>query len=119
MIAVKILVIVLAFAGVGIVTSCSKKPAAIVLSESKGYEASLFRQNCAVCHGSEGEGKTLDDGKIVPSLRSGEFKFKSEAEIFRQISDGGNGMTPFRGLLTERELNLMAKFVRDDLRRVK
>lgn len=87
------------------------------MADSKAYEASLFRQNCAICHGPEGEGKILDNGTTVPSLRQGEFKFKTEAEILRQISQGGNGMTPFRGQLTDRELDLMAKFVHDELRK--
>ncbi|MEP6849612.1 MAG: cytochrome c [Acidobacteriota bacterium] len=86
------------------------------IADSKLYEASMFRQHCAICHGSEGEGKKLDDGKLVPSLRSGEFKFRSEDEIYNQIVNGGNGMTPFRGLLTERELRMMAAFVHDQLR---
>lgn len=92
------------------------KPKRFAIAGSKSYEASLFRQNCAVCHGPEGEGKTLDDGRVVPSLREGDFKFKSEDEIYRQIAEGGNGMTPFRDQLTERELRLMAVFVNNELR---
>jgi mono/diheme cytochrome c family protein len=92
------------------------KPKRFVVAGNKSYETSLFRQHCAICHGPEGEGKTLDDGKIVPSLREGEFKFRSEESIYRQIADGGNGMAPFRGSLTERELRLMAGFVHHDLR---
>ncbi len=88
-----------------------------VLAESKAYEATLFRQNCAICHGTEGNGKTLDDGTVVPSLRNGEFKAKTENEIYRQIADGGNGMLPFRQQLTERELRLMVDLVKRDLRR--
>lgn len=87
------------------------------IANSKSYEASLFRQNCAICHGPEGEGKTLDDGKVVPNMREGELKFRTEAEIYKQIAEGGNGMTPFRGQLTERELNMLVKFVRDELRK--
>ena len=88
------------------------------ITDSKAYEASLFRQHCAICHGPEGEGKTLDDGKIVPNMREGELlKFHTEAEIYKQISAGGNGMTPFRDILTDRELNMMVKFVHDDLRK--
>ena len=92
-------------------------PQKFVIATSKSYESSIFRQQCAICHGPEAEGKTLDDGKIVPNLREGEhLKFRSEAEIYKQISEGGNGMTPFRGILTERELHLMAGFVLHDLR---
>ena len=87
-----------------------------MIAESKAYEASLFRQNCAICHGPEGEGKILDDGKQIPNLREGEFKYKADAEIYRHISEGGNGMTPFKGQLTDREINLMVRFVQDQLR---
>ncbi|MBC7899348.1 MAG: cytochrome c [Saprospiraceae bacterium] len=99
-------------------SSCfDSKPKAYVIEDSKSYESSLFRQNCAICHGPEGNGKTLDDGRIVPSLRTGEFKFKTEDDIYRQIADGGNGMLPFRNQLTERELRLLAALVYKDLRK--
>jgi mono/diheme cytochrome c family protein len=88
-----------------------------VVSQNKGYEASLYRQNCAICHGPEGEGKTLDDGTIVPSLRRGEFMAVTESEIYRQIADGGNGMQPFRSQLTEKEIRLLVNLVRNELRR--
>ena len=88
-----------------------------VLADSRDYEATLFRQNCAVCHGPEGEGKTIDDGTVVPSLRHGEFKAVSELEIYSQIADGGNGMLPFRRQLTDREIKLLVKLIREDLRK--
>ncbi|MBX3244811.1 MAG: cytochrome c [Acidobacteria bacterium] len=87
------------------------------IASSRAYEASLFRQNCAICHGPEGEGKTIDDGTVVPSLRHGDFKAISEDQIYSQIADGGNGMTPFRTQLTEREIRLLVKLVREDLRK--
>src|SRR3982751_2301826 len=92
--------------------ACSASgPKRFVIADSKTYEASLFRQNCAICHGPEADGRVLDDGRKVPSLREGEFKMKTEAEIYNQIANGGNGMTPFRNQLTERELTLMTGFV--------
>jgi mono/diheme cytochrome c family protein len=101
-----------------ILTACfSSSPKHFVIADSKAYEASLFRQHCAICHGPEGEGKVLDDGRQVPSLREGDFKFKTEDEIYIQIANGGNGMTPFRGQLTEHELGMMSTFVRDQLRK--
>src|SRR6476660_8703676 len=93
------------------------KPERYVIKTSKTYEASIFRQQCSICHGPEAEGRTLDDGRIVPNLREGEqLKMKTDAAIYKQISDGGNGMTPFRGILSERELQLMTHFVYHDLR---
>ena len=109
--------IIAAFAGLTAASCFETQPKGFVIATSKSYEASLFRQHCAICHGPEAEGRTLDDGKIVPSLREGDFKFKSEGEIRKQISEGGNGMTPFRGQLTEREIGLMTNFVLHDLRR--
>ena len=115
MIPVKLLII-LGFLAVGAFSCFDSKPKRFVIAESKLYEASLFRQNCAVCHGPEGEGKTLDDGTKVPSLREGQFKFKTESEVYNQIANGGNGMVPHRYQLTERELRLLTKFVIEDLR---
>ncbi|MFN2500888.1 MAG: cytochrome c [Pyrinomonadaceae bacterium] len=98
--------------------SCfDRQQARYSITDSKTYEASLFRQNCAICHGPEGEGKTLEDGKQIPNLRDGGHKFKTDAEIYKHISEGGDGMTPFRDQLTERELRLMVDFVQKDLRR--
>ena len=37
------------------------------IAGSNKYEASIFRQNCAICHGPEAEGKTLEDGKQIPN----------------------------------------------------
>ncbi len=101
------------------VTCSSGEQKRYVISESKAYEASLFRQNCAICHGPEAEGKTLDDGRRIPNLRDGEFKYTTDEQIYRHISEGGNGMTPFRGQLTDREINLLVRFVQDQLRAAK
>ena len=107
----------LCIVGIGFVACAgSGEKARYVISESKAYEASLFRQNCAVCHGPEAEGKTLESGVTTPNLRQGEFKYKADAEIYRHIAVGGNGMVPFRGQLTEREIKLMVDFVQNELR---
>lgn len=110
------LFVVLGFALIAITACTDSKPTRFVIADSKSYEASLFRQNCSICHGPEADGKTLDDGKVVPSLREGEFKFKTDSEIYDQIANGGNGMVPHRYQLSERELRMLTEFVRRDLR---
>lgn len=98
--------------------ACSnQKPKRYIIADSKTYEASLFRQNCAICHGPEAQGKTLGDGRIIPNIRDGEHKYKSADEIYNHIANGGNGMVPFRDMLTKREIDLLVKFVLNDLRR--
>lgn len=110
------LLFVLLFTGGALIGCFDSKPVRYSIAESKAYESSLFRQHCAICHGPEADGKTLDDGTKVPSLREGEFKFKSEAEIYNQIANGGNGMVAFRDQLTDREIKLMVGLVHDKLR---
>lgn len=110
------LLILLIFAVAAVFACQSPGKKEFVIAESKSYAASLFRQNCAICHGPEADGKTLSDGTAVPSLRHGEFKFKSEQEVYNQIADGGHGMAPFRNQLSEREIRLMVDLVRNDLR---
>ena len=108
---------VLLIAAISAIASCSDpKSERYSIQNSKAYEASMFRQNCAICHGPEAEGKTLDDGRIIPNVRDGEHKYKTADEIYRHISDGGNGMVPFRDQLTKREIDLLVNFVLKDLR---
>lgn len=110
------LLIILVFTILGISACFETGSTKFKISDSNLYEASLFRQNCAICHGADGDGKTIDDGTVVPSLRTGEFKFKTEAEIYRQIAEGGNGMLPFRNQLTDREIKLLTELIRNKLR---
>ncbi len=84
------------------------------ITESKSYEASLFRQNCAICHGQEGNGKEVD-GRLIPSLRYGAAATKSEEEIYNQIKEGKLPMPAFKNQLAEEEIKRMVKFVRRDL----
>jgi mono/diheme cytochrome c family protein len=91
-----------------------KRASAVVIAESKSYEASLYRQNCAICHGSEAYGKEID-GKLVPGLRSGDIEKKSEQEIYEQIAHGKLPMPSFKNQLSEEEIQKMVIFIRRDL----
>ena len=113
---VKILII-LVFAIIWTASCFKSGPKSFVIADSKSYEASLFRQNCAICHGPEANGRTLDDGRAIPNIREGEHKYKSAGEIYDHIANGGNGMVPFRDQLTQREINLLVNFVLNDLRK--
>ena len=111
------LTIIFTFVTLAIAACGSSAPARFSIATGSGYESSLYRQHCAICHGPEGDGKTLDDGTVVPSLRAGEFKKKGETDVYNQISEGGNGMTPFRTQLTEREMRLLTDLVHNKLRK--
>ena len=114
MLKLKICVIFLFVAFTVLACSFGKAENGIVIADAKSYEASIFRQNCAICHGAEAEGKKMD-GVLIPSLRRAETAQKSESEIYNQIANGGNGMLPFKGQLSENEMRRMAKFIKQDL----
>ena len=88
------------------------------IADSKSYEASLFRQNCAICHGQEANGKEMD-GRLIPSLRYGAAAQKSEEEIYLQIKEGKLPMPSFKKQLTEEEIRKMVRFIRRDLQGIK
>lgn len=85
------------------------------IAESKAYEASIFRQNCAVCHGQEANGKQMADGKLIPSLRYGDAEKLTEEQIYRQIKEGKLPMPAFKNQLSEKEIRQMVQFIRRDL----
>lgn len=112
------LIIVAVFAAFCLIAcSASGDKGRFVIADSKTYEASLFRQNCAICHGPEAEGKTLEDGRVVPNLRHGEFKYKTDQQIYNHISEGGNGMVPFKNMLTKREIDMLVQLVQKEIRK--
>ncbi len=85
-----------------------------VIAESKSYEASIFRQNCAICHGNEANGKEVN-GKLVPSLRYGDAAKKTEAEIYEQIKNGKLPMPSFKNQMSDEDIKKMVNFVIRDL----
>lgn len=112
----KILVVVVFVFSVAAL-SCSKPAphyAGVPIEDNDSYEASLYRQNCAICHGKEALGKKIN-GKLVPSLRFGEAARKTDEEIYQQIKNGKLPMPAFKGQLTEEEIRRMVVFVRKDL----
>ena len=110
------LIVVLAFIAFS-VSACIKPQSArknFVIADSKSYEASIYRQHCAICHGNEANGKEID-GKLVPSLRYGEAVKRSEEEVYQQIKEGKLPMPGFKHQLTEKEILQMVRFIRRDL----
>ncbi len=109
-------ILILSFVSFG-VFACSSGSATrreFNIGESKSYEASIFRQNCAICHGQEANGKEID-GKLIPSLRYGDAANKTKEEIYNQIKEGKLPMPAFKNQLSEREIRQMVKFIRRDL----
>jgi mono/diheme cytochrome c family protein len=109
----KIAIVILSIAA--FVSGCyESKRKQVKLADDRSYAASIFRQNCAICHGQEAEGKEVS-GKAVPSLRTGKAATLTDEQIYTQISNGGNGMLPFKQQLSEKDIREMVKFVKNSL----
>lgn len=65
----------------------------------------VFASNCAGCHGETGEG-----GAGGPDLREMPLA-QTEAGAVQQVTNGGGGMPPFGGQLSEEEISDVAAYV--------
>ena len=71
-----------------------------------GAEAkSLFTANCSPCHTLSAAGSS---GTVGPNL---DQSTKNLAAIVQQITNGGGGMPPFKGTLTDAQIKALAAWV--------
>ena len=83
------LTIIFILAAVAIAACGSSQPERFSIAASPGYESSLFRQNCAICHGPDGSGGSTnaeDLSVVVPKL--------TDAEIVDRMTNGYLVMPP-------------------------
>jgi len=65
----------------------------------------LFESNCGTCHTLSDAGTT---GKVGPNLDQAK---PSLQRAVTQITNGGGGMPPFKGQLTDAQIKTLAKYV--------
>jgi mono/diheme cytochrome c family protein len=110
---------VLALAG-GVSSGCgggddeaSTAPATTTATEpGAGQTASgaqLFRDNCQSCHGPEGTG-----GHVGPDLQKSSVA-ENLAQVEKQVRNGGGGMPPFSGVLSDKEIDVVAHYVVEEI----
>jgi mono/diheme cytochrome c family protein len=69
----------------------------------------IFASNCSTCHGATGHGG--NGGPDLTSIPSA----KNYQTVVAQITNGGGGMPPFKGTLTQKEINDVATYVVKDV----
>ncbi|HEX4752254.1 MAG TPA: PQQ-binding-like beta-propeller repeat protein [Solirubrobacterales bacterium] len=69
----------------------------------------VFSEECSVCHGATGHG-----GNGGPDLRTMPLA-KTQAGAEKQVTNGGGGMPPFKGVLSEEEIANVAAYVSEDI----
>lgn len=66
---------------------------------------SIFKKNCIICHGADGKLQLNGAKDLSKSFLSNEARIE-------QITNGKKLMTPFRGILTEKEIKSVAEYVK-------
>ena len=74
------------------------------LINEPGLGNSVYRKNCKICHGKEG-----DKGKGGASNLKASI-LDTEA-VISKIKNGGGGMAPYEGVLSASEIDSVAAFV--------
>lgn len=74
----------------------------------------LFGDNCAACHGQNGVGTVDKQGLFAPILRDDDWLYGGKIDdIHTSIVGGRQGvMTPHKGMLTDKQIDDVAKYVK-------
>lgn len=76
--------------------------------------AELFAKRCAVCHGKDGKGDTPMAKRLgAKDLTATRL---SRAEIAKVIAGGKGKMTPFKGRMSDAEIEAVAAYVKSGLK---
>ena len=106
----RLMIVCLALAAGG----CASRAPQPAASTAGATPRVLYERNCAVCHGPRGEGTQLGTMK-TPPLNSGAALTDPDERFFKQISDGGKGMPPFKHTLDDRQIEDLVRFVREEI----
>jgi cytochrome c6 len=87
--------------------------ALVTTMQAQSDPATIFKANCASCHGVDGSANT-QAGKAVHAkdLRSEEIQEKSASEIADVITNGNGKMPAFGSKLSSKDIKKLAAYVR-------
>lgn len=102
--------------------ACGKKPeaepAAAAPAAALSGEAVYNEKGCVTCHGAQGKGDGPVGAALKPKPRNfADAKWKNGtdlASVVKSIEGGitGTGMAPYKGVLTDAEIQAVAEHVR-------
>ena len=86
----------------------------VIIVPRAGGRAAFEKFACSTCHMGDGRGGQ-NEGGYGADLRSTKL---TEQEVAQTIANGraGKGMPPFKGLIDDETLAVLAKFIKVDLR---
>jgi mono/diheme cytochrome c family protein len=80
---------------------------------------SIFTSTCASCHGQNGVPTAVGKSLNAPDLSSTAVQKHTTAQLQQIISDGKGNMPPFKGSLSETQIDSLITFIRAFSRKVK
>jgi cytochrome c551 len=77
----------------------------------------IYGERCTKCHGANADGGRVefDDIKLkVPGLREGRARSRTDQQLAKRISNGGDGMPAFKDKLKPEEIDALVRLIRQD-----
>jgi len=76
--------------------------------------ASLFKSNCAACHGPDGSGNTaIGKSMHMRALGSADVQKMSDKELTATISDGKGAMPSYKDRLSGAQIKDLVSYIRE------
>jgi len=77
----------------------------------------IYGERCTKCHGANADGGRVEFDNIklkVPGLREGHARTRTDQQLARRISNGGEGMPAFNDKLKPEEIDALVRLIRQD-----
>lgn len=83
----------------------------LVLYATEDRPSPLFKEYCAVCHGEDGTANTPKGRQLMAqNMTDAEWQAqKSDADMIKQVTNGGEDMPPFGKKLTKEQIESLVK----------
>jgi mono/diheme cytochrome c family protein len=76
--------------------------------------AAVFKAKCAMCHGTDGTGKTPMGQKMnIRDMHSAEIQKQSDVDLARAIAQGKGKMPAYGKTLSDGQIKLLVSHVRE------
>jgi cytochrome c6 len=88
--------------------------AAMAAAQGAGAGKAIFASKCALCHGPDGKGNTsIGKSLKIADLHSDVVQKMSDADLKTVVTNGKNKMPPFKGKLTDAQMDQVISYIRE------
>ena len=85
-----------------------------VIAAAQNAGKNIFTSKCSICHGPDGSGKTqMGKSLKIADLHSADVQKMSDADLKTVITNGKNKMPPFKGKLTDAQMDQVISYIRE------